>query len=341
MAATRAERMPSGQPLPTYDDLLRAEPSGSSWDYFGRDDQLGTVNFLTPEVRKRAAGLIRAGRTINLDYTLSEFDPFPSGTRPPNQHHLFSNNPYHFDDWLDSFYLQGTTQIDALRHIGYPGAGWYGGRSREDIDTNNPTLGIQKWAEVGIVGRGVLLDVERYFASIGRPIDQSVVTEITVDDLEATATAQGVSFEAGDILILRTGWADYCRQHMDEDSRKAFKNGMKVPGLESSRAIVAWIWNHHFSMVAADNLGIEAFPYTPNNDVTQPNQAPPEKSVDHNGGLHRPLLPLLGLAIGEMFAVEELARDCAEDGVYEFFFSAKPLNLMGGVGSPANAMAIK
>ncbi|MCU1420412.1 MAG: hypothetical protein JWN36_63 [Microbacteriaceae bacterium] len=333
--------MTQEMPLPSYDDLLKADPPGSAWDYFGRDDQLGTINFLTPEVRRKAAGLIREGRTINLDYTLSEFDPFPSGTRPPNQHHLFSNNPFHFDDWLDSFYLQGTTQIDALRHIGYPGAGWFGGRGRDEIETNNETLGIQKWAETGIVGRGVLLDVERYLASVGRPIDQSTVTEITVDDLDATAAAQGVTFETGDILLFRTGWAEYCRTHMDEEARKAFKAGMKVPGLASTRAIVAWIWDHHFSMVAADNLGIEAFPYTPDNDVTQAGQPKPEKGVDHNGGLHRPLLPMLGLAMGEMFALEELARDCAADGVYEFFFTAKPLNLVGGVGSPANAMAIK
>jgi len=109
----------------------------------------------------------------------------------------------------------------------------------------------------------------------------------------------------------------------------------------STRAIVGWIWDHRFSMVAADNLGIEAYPYTADNDVTQPGQPVPERGVDHNGGLHRPLLPLLGLAMGEMFALDELAEDCAADGVYEFFFSAKPLNVVGGVGSPANAMAIK
>jgi kynurenine formamidase len=337
----QSEKQGNGAKLPTYVDLQHADPPGSAWDYFGRDDELGTINFLTPETTKRAAGLIRNGRTINLDYTLSEFDPFPSGTRPPNQHHLFSNNPWHFDDWLDSFYLQGTTQIDALRHIGNPGNGWYGGRDREAIQTDNGTLGIQNWAETGIVGRGVLLDVERYLASVGRPIDQSTVTDITVADLEATAETQGVSFETGDILLFRTGWAEYCRSHMDEEARRVFKSGMKVPGLASTRAIVAWIWDHHFSMVAADNLGIESFPYTANNDLIEPGLAKPEKGVDHNGGLHRPLLPMLGLAMGEMFALEELARDCAEDGVYEFFFSAKPLNLLGGVGSPANAMAIK
>ncbi len=327
--------------IPSYEELQRAIPPGAAWEFFGPDDQLGTINFLTPEVRRRAAGLIRTGRTINLDYTLSEFEPFPSGTRPPSRHHLFSNNPWHFDDWLDSFYLQSTTQIDALRHVGYPGAGWFGGREAAEIQPDNGVLGIQKWAETGIVGRGVLVDVERYLASVGRPIDHTQAVEITIEDLEATATAQGVTFEDGDILLFRTGWAEYCRSAMDKQARAAFKTDMRVPGLASTRATVAWIWDHRFSLVAADNLGIEAYPYTPNNDVTQPGQPKPDRGVDHNGGLHRPLLPLLGLAMGEMFALEDLARDCAADGVYEFFFSAKPLNLVGGVGSPANAMAIK
>ena len=328
---------------PSYAELEeRGDPPGSAWHVFGAGDELGTVNFLTPDRRRRAASLIRTGRIFNLDYALSDFEPFPSGTRPPSRHHLFSNNPWHFDDWLDSFYLQSTTQIDALRHIGLPGAGFYGGHERDEIRPGSPTLGVQRWAEHGgIVGRGVLLDVERHLAAAGRPIDQTPTTYIPVDDLDATAAAQGVTFEDGDILLLRTGWADYCRTRMDNTAREAFKHGMKVPGLDSTRAVVAWLWDHHFSLVAADNLGIEAFPYTPDNDLTLPGQPKPDKGVDHNGGLHRPLIPMLGLALGEMWALEELAADCAADGVYEFFLSAKPLNVIGGAGSPANAMAIK
>lgn len=326
---------------PTWEELQSATPPGSTWSLFGKDDELGTINFLTPEVRLRAAGLIKSGRTINLDYSLSAFEPFPSGTRPPSKHQMFSNNPWHFDDWLDSFYLQSTTQIDALRHIGHPLHGFYGGRTADQFTPDSPTLGIQNYAEAGIVGRGVLLDVERYLASVGRPIDQTSDQDITVEDLDATAKAQGVTFETGDILLIRTGWAEYCRLHMDGAARAAFKSQMRVPGLASTRAIVEWIWNHHISMIAADNLGIESFPYTPDNDITLPDQPVPEKGVNHNGGLHRPLLPMLGLAIGEMFALQDLAEDCAADGVYEFFFSAKPLNVIGGVGSTANAMAIK
>jgi hypothetical protein len=128
---------------------------------------------------------------------------------------------------------------------------------------------------------------------------------------------------------------------MDEEARRAFKADMHVPGLDSTRELVAWLWDHHFAMVAGDNLGVEAFPYTPDNDLTDHTQAAPQKGVDHNGGLHRPTIPLLGTALGEMWNLEALAEDCARDRTYEFLLTAKPLHLRGGVGSPANALAIK
>lgn len=326
---------------PSFEELGAAQPPETAWSLFGEGDELGTLNFQTDETRRRASTLIRRGTVFNLDYPLHAFEPFPSGTRPPSQHHLFSNNPWHFDDWVDSFYLQSTTQIDALRHVGNPVVGFYGGHTRDEIREDTATLGIQNYAEAGIVGRGVLLDVERHLAEVGRPIDQTQAYQITVDDLEATAAAQGVRFEDGDVLLFRTGWAEYCRSGMTADDRAAFKTGMRVPGLASTRAIVAWLWDHHFSLVAADNLGVEAFPYTADNDITLPDQAPPERGVDHNGGLHRPLIPQLGFALGEMWNLDALAADCAADGVYEFFLVAKPLNIRGGAGSPANALAIK
>ncbi len=326
---------------PSFHDLGQADPPETAWSLFGRDDQIGTLNFLTPDVRRRAAGLVRTGRTFNLDYAIGAFDPFPTGTRPEAKHSMFSNNPWHFDDWLDSFYLQGTTQIDALRHIGHPDVGFYGGRTREDFTTETTTLGIQTYADAGIVGRGVLLDVARHLEAEGRPIRQDASYEIGVDDLEATAARQGVTFEDGDLLLVRTGWAEYCRARMDTAARAAFREDMRVPGLATTRAVVAWLWDHHFSLIAVDNLGVECFPYTAGNDLRIEGLAPPPRGVDHNGGIHRHLLTMLGFALGEMWALDELAADCAADGVYEFMITAKPLHLPGGVGSPANALAIK
>jgi kynurenine formamidase len=333
----------TGGHWPRYAELPQVDEGRAvcAWDVFGPGDQLGTINFIADTARIEAAGLVRDGKIINLDYTLDAFEPFPSGTRPPGQHHIFSNNEYHYDDWLDSFYLQSTTQIDALRHIGYPGLDFYQGVKKEDITETSSVLSIQRWAEVPIVGRGVLLDVARYLESMGRPIDPREPYQITIQDLEDTITAENLQLYDGDILLFRTGFAEYCRSSMDAEARKAFKLGMKVPGLESTRAMVAWLWDHHFSLVAADNLGIESFPYTADNDITIPGLSGPAKGVDHNGGLHRPMIPLLGFALGEMFNLEMLSEDCANDGRYDFFFSAKPLNLTGGVGSPANAYAMK
>ncbi|MET7400339.1 cyclase family protein [Dactylosporangium sp. NPDC005572] len=326
---------------PTYAELEAVSSPASAWHVFGPDDELGTINFLTPEVRRRAATLVRTGRTFNLDYALDAFEPFPSGTRSPYRHSLFSNNPLHFDDWVDSFYLQATSQIDGLRHIGYPGRGFYNGHTADEFQPHTPTLGIQRWADAGIVGRGVLLDVERHLAAAGRPIDPTAATYLTVDDLEATARAQGVEFADGDILLIRTGWAEHCRLHMDADARRAFKHDIRFPGLTQSRDMVAWLWDHHFALVASDNLGVEAAPNRPGNEWELPGQAVPAKGVDHNGSIHRPLIALLGLALGEMWALHDLAADCAADGVYEFLLTAKPLNLVGGVGSTANALAVK
>jgi hypothetical protein len=57
--------------------------------------------------------------------------------------------------------------------------------------------------------------------------------------------------------------------------------------------------------------------------------------------LHWPLIALLGMHLGELWRLDELADECAADGRYEFMLVAKPLNLLGGFGSPANAVAIR
>jgi hypothetical protein len=58
------------------------------------------------------------------------------------------------------------------------------------------------------------------------------------------------------------------------------------------------------------------------------------------GFLHRRLIPLQGMALGELWLLDELSRACAEEGRYEFLLVAAPLHLPRGVGSPANAYAL-
>jgi kynurenine formamidase len=104
----------------------------------------------------------------------------------------------------------------------------------------------------------------------------------------------------------------------------AMAGALVFPGLGPADEMVEWLWNLHVAAVAADNPGLDAWPPTP-----------------EHGWMHFHLLPLLGMPIGELWYLEELAADCAQDGVYEFMLTSAPLNLPGGVGSPPNALAIK
>ncbi|WP_051570873.1 cyclase family protein [Cryptosporangium arvum] len=320
---------------PKYDDLASADPPYSSWEYFGREDQRGTINFLTPERVAAAARLVRTGKQIGLDYPVNAFEPYPTGTRPATRHHVFANNEFHRDDWIDSFYLQSTSQVDSLRHIGHPAHGFYNGRSPSQNDAGSTDLGIHVWASTGIAGRGVLLDVERYFPGPG--YDHETTIPLDVATLDAVADAQGVTWSGGEILLLHTGWAEHFLA-APADERARIKN--RSPGLAQRQEIVRWLWDHEIALVASDNLAVEADPVV-DSDFRIPGARPPERGVNHDGMLHRPLIALLGMAMGEMWKLDELAEDCAADGRYDFLLTCKPLHLIGGVGSPANAIALK
>lgn len=327
--------------LPDYAGLCARTdaPAGSAWGLWGAEDQLGTVNLLTPERIVRAAGMVRTGKRFNLDHPVNAFEPFPSGTRHAAEHHTFANNAFHRDDYLDSFYLQSSSQIDSLRHIGHPEHGFYGGRPKEEVTGDTTVLGVHNYAQAGIVGRGVLLDVDRYLAGQGTHLQVDDATAFDADLLEATAAAHSVDILDGDLLLVRTGWAGRYLA-LSTQERIALNKHRSVPGLAQTEAVVRWLWDHRIAMVAADNTGVERYP-AQNSDFYDAAYPPPEKGPNHNGMIHRPLIALLGMAMGELWALDELAADCAADGCYEFMLTASPLNLIGGAGSPSNAIAIK
>jgi len=315
--------------IPAYKDLPIIDKTGDghAWDVWGRDDQVGAVNFLTPAQVLVAARLVRKGRVINLNLPLNQPDPSPSHGREPYQHHVYTNRGGR-DDSLDSFYLQYSSQWDSLRHIRYREFGYWGGLQDEEVDQGK--LGIEHWAQHGIVGRGVFIDLPRYMERRGQPFDRHSTLAVDGAMLEAIAADEGVAFQPGDILLLRTGWLawylnlDRAAKAQLQGSLHPGEGGLTCPGLDAHRETAAWVWDHQIAALAADNPALEALP------------------VDATVGFqHRRLIPLLGIAIGEFWFLEELAAECAADGQYDFMLVAAPLNLPGGVGSPANAYAIK
>ena len=100
-------------------------------------------------------------------------------------------------------------------------------------------------------------------------------------------------------------------------------DGLDCPGLDPGEPIVAWLWDHRVAAVVADNPGLEALKVDP-----------------AAGYLHRLLIPLLGMPIGEFWDLEDLSTACERHGRYSFLLTSAPLFLRGGVGSPANAYAV-
>lgn len=333
--------------VPSYQELRRRTdaPTGSSWGVFGATDELGTLNFLTPERTLAAASAIRSGQVFNLDYPLDRFagpirfrglprhsiyaiGPLGDGTwgaidpqNPPAGHSV-----HILDDYVDGLYLQGSTQIDGLRHHAHPEHGLYNGFAWEEIRVGTPTLGIQHWSERGIAGRGVLIDVAEYRERTGMPLDHSQGESIDVALLQEVLKYQATTVRQGDIVLLRTDYISHHARAGDDDLLT-----MKCAGLAQTLAMAEWLWNNQIPMVASDNLAVESMG----------SNVPSEFGEGHLGRLHDQLIPLLGMALGELWQLDDLATACAADRRYDFFLTAKPLNLIGGCGTPANALAIR
>ena len=310
------------------DAIYRAAKELSNWGRWGPDDQLGTLNFVTPEDVVNASSLIKRGAVFALGLSLKE--RIQSG--------LFGGrwNPIHtmlatgtdavagnqdepvgvrYGDDAINMPMQGSTQWDALAHI-FLDDKMYNGYPASLVDSNGAAKnGIENYRDKA-VGRGVLLDVAR-FKGVDWLEDGYGISS---DDLDQTAKAQGVEIRRGDFVIVRTGQQERCLQQGEWGTYA----GGDAPGLKFETAY--WIHGQEIAAICADTWGCEVRP----NETDEANQP-----------WHWVVIPAIGIAMGEIFYLKELAADCAEDGVYEFFFSAPPLHMPGACGSPINPQAIK
>jgi kynurenine formamidase len=309
------------QSLPAFDELPVLEALGlrHAWDVLPPD--LGTLARRSAERVLEAARLVCSGEVVTLNLPVTEPDP-PLFGREPLEHAIFAIDRNTTDDRLDCFYPQASSQWDGLRHIRAREHGYFGGFDEEVVPGPGP-LGMEHYARQGIVGRGVLLDLVRHREAAGGLLDPFAAEAIGPDELHDVARAQGVELRTGDVLCIRTGWIDAYRA-LPDGERARMAASPRISGLAGSEEMARFIWNAGASAVALDNPSAEV--------------APGDPAV---GSLHRRLIPMLGVAVGELLDLGELARRCAGDGTWEFLFVAVPMNLPGGAGSPANAVAIR
>jgi kynurenine formamidase len=304
---------------PTYDELPELGNLGvrHAWDVLPAP--LGTLSRLAPEEVVRAAGLVRTGEAFPLNLGLDAFDP-PLFGRAATAHEVFPHDRNTFEDTLDAFNPQASSQWDGLGHVRAREHGWFGGLTDQAEATE--ALGMHHWAARGIVGRGVLLDVAAHRERTGTPYDPFGGERVTADDLAAVAADAGVELRRGDILCLRFGWtAEYRRRAAaGDDMPSAVKAWSGLSGAEST---ARFLWDNGIAAVAADNPAVERGP-----------------GAVEDGSLHRRLIPALGFALAELLDLDALAAACARQGRAEFLFVGVPLPIAGGVSSPANAIAL-
>jgi kynurenine formamidase len=294
----------------------------SNWGRWGSDDRRGTLNLIDAAAVRRGAAAVRSGTVFSLAIPFDEDGPqtgaIPGRENPVREMLLvnvaFTGDPDEFctsDDKV-TMGLQAATHWDALAHVGYEGRLYNDVPFATTDEDGAHELGIDRFGPV--VSRGVLLDVARALGvdtfDDGHPISG--------DDLDRAAALGGLAVEAGDIVMVRTGQM----AHLLAGDKDRFAH--PSPGL-STRS-VDWLRDHDVAAVATDTLVFECFPCE-DPDVLLP--------------VHLLHLRDMGMPQGQLWALDELAADCAADGRYDCLLTATPIPFTGATGAPVAPTAVK
>ncbi len=294
-----------------------------NWGRWGPDDQLGTLNLITPARVTDAAALVRSGRRVSMSIPINKV----AGPDNPNPAQHFVTQAHDIDigssgltfalDYLGmAFHGDCHTHIDALNHIAYRGQ-VYNGRQANVVMTSKggTSLDIANLAN-GVVGRGVLLDVPRFRGVPWLEPGEAV----TRAELEAVEQAQGVHVGEGDIFVFRTG------HHARRLALGAWDNGY-APGEGKPGLHVDTIpWMHE--------RGVAAF--LPDGD----GETVPSNVEGMLYPIHALQIVAMGMCTSDSLQLEDLARACEEEQRFEFMVVGLPLRLPGATGSPWNPIAI-
>jgi kynurenine formamidase len=339
-------------------------PAGSNWGDFGPDDQLGRINLIARDQILKGAAEVREGRSFCLSLPLN----LPGGNllnprrNPPRLQPTYRDGKPVLNfpmDRIDSdsidivsddqvlITLQYSTQWDSLAHVGFDIEGngseelvYYNGyRANSDVqgpvqyDANGAehdcgcdgpnlsfanALGIENMAVHGMQGRGVLVDLQRHFGQERKLIGY--------DELQSVMATDGIAVEQGDFLVLRTGFAELVAGMGGNPDPDVLHHTCSVLNGRDER-LLQWITDSGISALCADNYAVEAYPAA-------------EKSGKKSLlPLHHHCLFKLGIPLGELWYLKDLAEWLHEHRRSRFMLTAPPLRLPGAVGSPVTPIA--
>lgn len=335
----------------------KVRPPGSNWGEFGKDDQLGRLNFLTNEKRQQGLRFATEGIAFCLSLPLD----YPGGSglnprrKPPILRPTLRSNSPNFNaelggdltdvvcDDLVVMHLQYSTQWDALSHVGSlfdanddgkPEKVYYNGfkagqdiigpSSIEDAGVGSTAsscaqkLGIEVMAATGVQGCGVMIDLHAHFGNRH--------TIVGYSDLMRVIEKDGVSIEKGDMVCLHTGFAQLVYSMNKQPDHDTLHNSCSVLDGRDTQ-LLNWISDSGLAVLIADNYAVEAFPAKASEECCA---ALP---------LHEHCLFKNGIHLGELWYLSPLAKWLREHQRNRFLLTAPPLRLPGAVGSPVTPVA--
>lgn len=332
----------------------KARPEGSNWGEFGEDDQRGRLNLLTPERRLRAMEEVKVGRLFCLSHPLDKpgGNILNAGRHPPVFHPVMREGELYFNlasgksdprytdvgsDEAVLLYSQYSTHWDSFAHKGTRFDA-DGDGAQESVSYNGfrvvdengrgtqgelgaVALSVAGMAENGIQGRAVMIDLRHHFGDVR--------TAVTWEMLERVMKDDAVTVEKGDIVCLHTGLGQLIQDANGKLDASIRTQCAVLDGFDTR--LLEWIADSGLAAIAADNLAVE-----------RSSTLGPDPRMPHRGPqlpLHEHCLVKLGIHLGELWYVTELATWLREHGRSRFLLTAPPLRMPGAVGSPVTPIA--
>lgn len=285
----------------------------SNWGRWGDEDQLGTLNFITPETRRRALASTQEGISVSLSHNYLK--DRAEDVSSPLRHEMLlldSPSPFRNDQFTIAHHGFAHSHVDALCHMAHDGQMYNGfNRAAEVTASGCAMLGIDAFKH-GIISRGVLMDIPRLkgveYLEPGTPI--------YVEDLRAWERMAGITVRRGDIVLVRGGrWAR--RREVGP-----WDTAQSAAGLHVS--VVPWLREREVAMVGSDDT----------NDVR------PSGVDGVRTPVHQILIVAMGMPLLDNLDLEAVAAEAVRQDRWEFTLVAAPLTVEGGTGSPLNPLAL-
>ncbi|MDP6444708.1 MAG: cyclase family protein [Pirellulaceae bacterium] len=301
------------RPQITADDVEKMAREVSNWGRWGKDDQLGAINLITPAKRREAATLVKSGISVSLAHDVEKKET--ADNPDPFKHEMLlvgrgTQGQWSVDNYSVSYHGFAHTHLDSLCHLFHRGK-MYNGFSRDEVGPNGAAkLSIHNFKQ-GIFTRGVLIDIPRLRGVRYLEPGDAIYPE----ELDKWERETGIKVSSGDVVMLRTGrWA----------RRKVTGPWAASDGMAGLHVTCAkWLRKRDVAVLGSD-AAADVMP-SGVDGVTHP--------------IHLLTLNAMGMPILDNCNLEEVGETAAKLKRWEFLLTAAPLAVEGGTGSPLNPIA--